>query len=81
VQEVLYSFLEGLSPDEVVQHRIRAIDLMVALCSCHEEPPPKPRATASWESFREKVLEDSKEAVLRQPTPEAEPYPLICEKT
>ena len=81
VQEVLCSFPEGLSPDEVVQRRIRAINLMVALCSCREEPPPRPRATASPVSFEEKVLEDSKEAVLRQPSLEAEPYPLICGKT
>jgi hypothetical protein len=81
VQDVLCSFPEGLGPDEVVQRRIRTIDLMVALCSCRKEPPPRPRATASPVSFEEKDLEDSKEAVLQQPPPEPVPYPLICEKT
>jgi hypothetical protein len=54
---------------------------MVALCSCREEPPPKPQASADWESFGVNNAEESKEAVLRQPSPEPEPYPLICEKT
>lgn len=38
-------------------------------------------AAAGWESFGVKDPEDSKEAVLRQASPEAQPYPLTCEKT
>jgi hypothetical protein len=69
VQEVLCSFPQGLSPDDIVRRRICAIDLMVALCSCREEPLPKPRAAASWETFGVGDSGESKEAVLRQPSP------------
>jgi hypothetical protein len=74
VQESLCSFPQGLSPDNVVQRRICAIDLMVALCSCREEPLPKLRAAASWESFGVGNAEESKEAVLRQLPPKPEPF-------
>jgi hypothetical protein len=53
----------------------------VALCSCREEPLPKSQAAASWESFGARDLEDSKEVVMRQPSLEPEPHPLICDKT
>jgi hypothetical protein len=57
------------------------IDLMVALCSCREEPLPKPRAAASWESFGFWARDqgDSKEALLRQVSPEPEPIPHLQE--
>jgi hypothetical protein len=74
------SFPQGLSPDDIVQRRICAIDLMVALCSCREEPLPKPRAAASWESFGVGNAEESKEAMLRQPSPKPSPISLICDK-
>jgi hypothetical protein len=81
VQEVLCSFPYGLSPEDIVRRRICAIDLMVALCACREEPPPKARVGASWESFGVSDPDESKEAVLRQPSPEPELIPLICETT
>jgi hypothetical protein len=81
VQEVLCSFQHCLSLEDIVRRWICAIDLMVALCYCREEPPPKPRAAASWESFQASGPDESKEAVLRQPSPAPEPVPYICEKT
>lgn len=64
VQEILCSFPHGLSLGDIVRYRICVIDLIVALCSCHEEPPPKPLAAVSWESFGVGNAKESKEAVL-----------------
>ena len=57
------------------------IDLMVALCSCREEPLPKPQVATSWESFGIGNAEEPKEAVLRHPSPGPGPISLICDKT
>jgi hypothetical protein len=81
VQEVLCSFPKGLSLEDIVRRRICAIDLMVALCSCREEPLPKPQVASSWESFGVGDPCESKEAVLRQLSPEPAPVPLTCGKT
>jgi hypothetical protein len=41
LQEVLCDFSEDLTTEDVVRRRIRAIDLMVALCARREVPQPK----------------------------------------
>jgi hypothetical protein len=54
---------------------------MVALRTRYEELPLKPQSAVSWESFRVSALNEMKEVVLRQLSPEPEAVPLTCEKT
>lgn len=50
LQEVICHFPKNLSPEDVVQRRIHAIDLMVALCSRREAPKPRSVSSLSGES-------------------------------
>ena len=82
LQEVICHFPKNLSPEDVVQRRIHAIDLMVVLCSRREAP--KPRSVSSGESSNASSHGDDSEAsppTSSESPPDPEPFPLICEKT
>jgi hypothetical protein len=74
LQEVICDFSEDLTTKDIVKRRIRAIDLMVALCCQREDQRPKLRSIII---HPEPVKEES-------PGPELsdlEPFPMLCKKT
>jgi hypothetical protein len=87
LQEILCHFPKGLSPEDIVQRRIRAIDLMVALCFQRETPAPKPCSVLSYDSSSDSSCGDSGgeasplTSSSSESSPDPEPFPLICEKT
>ena len=83
LQEVMCHFPNGLSPKQIVQRRICAIDLMVALCSLREIPTPKARLVISQESFSNSLKEAPfvQRKFSCEPSLNQEPFPLVCEKT
>jgi len=87
LQEVFCHFPKDLSPEDIVRRRIRAIDLMVALCSQRGTPRPKPwsvptRESSSDHSSYQSASEASPPKYSSSgSTPDPEPFPLICEKT
>jgi len=82
LQEVICHFPKNLSPEDVVQRRIRVIDLMVALCSRREAPKgPKPRSVSSSNASSRGDDSEASPPTSSESPPDPEPFPLICEKT
>lgn len=69
LQEIICDFSEDLTIEETVSRRVRAIDLIVALCSRREDPRPKQRLT------------QVSLVLVKEESPEVEPFPLVCAKT
>jgi hypothetical protein len=83
LQEVICHFPHNLSLEQIVQRRVRVVDLMVALCSRREEPQPKECSVESRESSNESSTEDylNEQQPSRKSSPDLDPFPLTCEKT
>jgi hypothetical protein len=73
LQEVICDLSKDLKPSDVVRRRIRAIDLMVALCDRQEVQCQKLPSKA--------CSEESEEPPLPKQQPLEDPFPLICKKT
>ena len=75
LQEVLCNFSRGLTPQEVVSHKIIAVTLMIALASrrvCQTRQPRRPSSGCK----------DPVKPELPSPSPDPVPQPpLICENT
>jgi len=69
LQEIMCDFSEDLTTKDIVRRRIRAVNLMVALCSRREVPRPKQR------------LPTSRQDPIKEESPDPEPFPLLCAKT
>jgi hypothetical protein len=69
LQEVVCDFHNGLSVEDVVKRRIRAINLMIALGAWQEVRPRKERLITPEDYVKEESLAD------------ADCFPLICKKT
>jgi hypothetical protein len=69
LQEVMCDFSEDLTTEDIVRRRIRAVNLMVALCSWREVQRPKLRSITIYQQL------------IKEESPDVEPFPLLCVKT
>ncbi len=74
LQEVVCDFRTGLSVEDIVKRRIRAINLMIALGARQEVRPRKERSITPDDDVKEESLDSL-------PFLDADCFPLICKKT